>query len=157
MESMPTEILLDILDRLDLKSLSMLSLVSRKMRSLSRPLLFRTFEVGTEPPERCLGRLRSFYQQLLTDPSLTDQIRSISVRNVPQADIGEVQDIFKFLLERTPNLQHLKVPGAQQFTKFLKGLLKDKKYLCRLQSFTSPPICNRFIHPEYWSTLYTSL
>ncbi|KAL2810573.1 hypothetical protein BDW59DRAFT_155624 [Aspergillus cavernicola] len=148
MEFMLPEILLDILERLDSKTLSTLCLVSKPMRNLSRPLLFRDFDGGIVS-ERCLKRLRNFSQQLLTDPSLASQVRSVNIGCIQEADIGELQDIFESLLKHTPNFRHLTVPGAQRFTKFLNNLLKGQDYLRQLQTFESSPI--------YGSTIRISL
>lgn len=154
MDSLPTEILLDILERLDPGSLLELSVVSRKMHSLSRQLLFREFRDGYSSPERCLERLRSFHDQVLKAPSLALQIRLIRASNIREADMDDAQDILRSLLERIPNLQRLAVPGGQRVAGLLNDLIKDKDHFCRLQALESPgPSWER---PSV-STRYTSL
>ncbi|OJJ62675.1 hypothetical protein ASPSYDRAFT_658697 [Aspergillus sydowii CBS 593.65] len=123
MESLPQDILLDILARLDTKSLLSLCLVSKPMHFVSRPLLFQSFD-GYHPA-RSLKRLRIFSQQLQKNTYLVPQVRSIDVGYIKEPYIGELQ---------TPNLRHLCVP-AGHFIEFLNNLLKRQNYLSELRSF----------------------
>lgn len=161
MESLPTEILLNIFKRLDAEALMQLCLVSRKMHMLGRLLLFRAFCGGYSSPERCLARLRSFYQQILEDPSLALEIRVIRASNIRPADMDEYQDILRSLLERSPNLQCLSVPGGQRVGGLLNSLLKDRNHFRQLHSFESPgptwektPVSIRYTRLECWSSIF---
>ncbi|KAL3468759.1 hypothetical protein BJX99DRAFT_269145 [Aspergillus californicus] len=129
MESLPQDILLDILARLNTKSLLSLCLVSKPMHCLSRPLLFQGFDDGYHS-ERSLKRLRIFSQQLQTNTDLAPRVRSINVGHIEGPYISDLQ----VLLKHTPNLRHLCVP-AGHFIEFLNNLLRWQNYLSELQSF----------------------
>ncbi|KAL2783991.1 hypothetical protein BJX66DRAFT_330288 [Aspergillus keveii] len=154
LESVPQDILRDVLARLDRNSLLSLCHVSKHFYFLSRPLLFQVFQQHPYSSERTLKRLRLFFEQLQTDTSLTRQVRSINIGSVEEPYIQELQDIFEDLLSHTPNLRHLCVP-AGHFTKFLNHVLKEEDYLTRLESFESYDGPRLKYNPlQCWSSIF---
>ncbi|KAL5361413.1 hypothetical protein BJX96DRAFT_165879 [Aspergillus floccosus] len=106
------------------------------MKNSSRRLLYRSFDGGLSP-EQCLECLRGFSQVLQKNPSLGHEVRSVCVWDIPETDVGGLEDIFKILLDQTPNLRCLVVPSYRQFTKSLNNLLKDNNFLGQLRIFDS--------------------
>ncbi|KAL2801608.1 hypothetical protein BJX63DRAFT_442167 [Aspergillus granulosus] len=150
MESLPSQILLDIFHRLGSKSFLSLSLVSKRMRELSRPLLFRDQSTG------CLRRLNIFSQQLRTYPLLASKVISVDISCIHEGDFRELQPLLQTILQHTPNLRHLKAPRSALSAKLFNNLLKKNNYLIRLQSFE----CSAFPQDsstslELWSPIFS--
>ncbi|RDH26892.1 hypothetical protein BDQ94DRAFT_185696 [Aspergillus welwitschiae] len=134
MNTLPPEILLDILNRLDLRSLLKVSLVSKALRAAIRPMLSFGF---TGCLKEDIEPLKNFSDHLLLDPSLASQVRSVKIESIHYRLTEELHNILGPLLERCPNIHHLMVSGDQETAEFFRRLLKNKHHLRQLQSFTN--------------------